>query len=938
MTKKKSRRAKAHSHASAQQHNSEHTLHGQSTSYSVGMGNLHVHSANGPISPDELRPGLFSVRPPGGELPTRVRGREELISNLQEKIGNPADQFYVLHGLGGAGKTTVALTLAAEADRAGTQTFWIDASTALSITTGMKQVAYELGLPEHLVKASWEGRTSAVDLVWGALERANLPWVLVFDNADDPKLLGNQAGNSSAANGWVRPSRHGLVLVTSRDGAAAAWGNRAKALPVDPLLPSDGAEMLVDLAGTGPGTLDEAKQVAEELGGLPLAIRLAGSYLARSTTGIGLLSSTLGTQNIKRFRDYAVTMRQSPNFVLDTMSAASGKNISNPENEARRLVTQTWELSLDLLQSQGDHHARPLLRFLSCFAPSAFPAEALRLLLGQKDLPAGWSDIIIQRSMDSLINVRLIDIVEVKSAARDDLLTNHVDSQVVPCLSMHRLVREVNSHHLNHSSGQEKAQTWRLVGQLAEAASNRETYTKESRTWWALIGPHLRAALVRVPSDNFQALESLCKACLRLVEHRAFAGLAAGELSAELLAASASLGESHPLRLSILHRNTLFNNSQWFSALDEYVRIEEKQCAAGASEQEILITRHQCATVLNEIGEIVKAETLLSEVYRDRSRLHGPLHPFTLLTLASWVQTARKGSQDWAGEESKEKLDWTVSKLLKGEAARFLPDLDVYDTFAAALTLSGDLGRAEALLQGFLSESEWPEQSSLGALIQKAQLERRIVNVLLRGKDTDSARAMHFAFRDQVLSASEDISVNLDLLHLSADEFWELLPDVAEETIQACLRKSEDLGLAAKAFSLKQRLCLGETLEHRSRCAEGLRQFQIASEIARDDQEVPAEVIGEIQFRIAWHDERHRKYLQARHKYEVLLESLVSVGAATHFIAIVKMGIARTYVDSGSPKMAGRVLREVIADLKASPEAEPHTLRDAYAQLSKIGG
>jgi hypothetical protein len=107
------------------------------------------------------------------------------------------------------------------------------------------------------------------------LNARDADWLLVLDNADDPDLLAAGQGRVHERRGWLRaPCEHGAVLVTTR--SANAWGEAAL-LQVGPLSRDDGAAVLRDLA---PDAGPDADALADRLGCLPLALRLAGSYLA----------------------------------------------------------------------------------------------------------------------------------------------------------------------------------------------------------------------------------------------------------------------------------------------------------------------------------------------------------------------------------------------------------------------------------------------------------------------------------------------------------------------------------------------------------------------------------------------------------------------------------------------------------------------------------
>ena len=186
--------------------------------------------------------------------------------------------------------------------------------------------------------------------VWRLLDRGPSRWLLVIDNADDPGLLGPSDGT-----GWVRGTRNGLLLITTRNGDAACWSG-ADLIPVLPLPLAAAADVLTDLApDAGDGAA--AAALAGRLGCLPLALGIAGMYLRQDFV------------SWRTFDDYR--------RALDTEGPAAVIGASG-HSDRRLVVTRTWELSLDALASSGRPQSRPLMWLLSCFAPgSRIPEELI---------------------------------------------------------------------------------------------------------------------------------------------------------------------------------------------------------------------------------------------------------------------------------------------------------------------------------------------------------------------------------------------------------------------------------------------------------------------------------------------------------------------------------------------------------------------------------
>lgn len=167
----------------------------------------HHHHGAAWTGPDSIR------HPPIGRAPVILRDRSELIGRLREAVSEGAgNTVFVLHGLGGCGKTAVACALFDHATRErGRVGLWVNASDQASLRGGMLAVAADRGARDGELMAARNGLRAAADLVWNYLDRSDLPWLLVLDNADDPAVLRD--------GGWVRTSPRGIVLVTTRQAA-----------------------------------------------------------------------------------------------------------------------------------------------------------------------------------------------------------------------------------------------------------------------------------------------------------------------------------------------------------------------------------------------------------------------------------------------------------------------------------------------------------------------------------------------------------------------------------------------------------------------------------------------------------------------------------------------------------------------------------------------
>ncbi|KAF7341945.1 FabD/lysophospholipase-like protein [Mycena sanguinolenta] len=110
--------------------------------------------------------------PPPSQI---FHGRQAILDSMQEFFAKDTgkQKIYVLYGLGGAGKTQIALKFIEEWTNF-TDQFFIDASNKDTIETGLKNIA--------VTKET--GKASQDALIWLARKREE--WLLFLDNADDP--------------------------------------------------------------------------------------------------------------------------------------------------------------------------------------------------------------------------------------------------------------------------------------------------------------------------------------------------------------------------------------------------------------------------------------------------------------------------------------------------------------------------------------------------------------------------------------------------------------------------------------------------------------------------------------------------------------------------------------------------------------------------------
>jgi tetratricopeptide (TPR) repeat protein len=614
--------------------------------YSAGrdLFDIDVHSSS--LSPaaakaTRSKPLVVPQRRVSGD---RLRGRDALVSGLmaaagRAMAGSPGHgQVWVLHGMGGCGKTTVAMEVAHQARDAGMRTWWVSATVAEELEAALTAVAFDAGASEMEL-----ARGHPADALWRHLDGAAQPWLLVIDNADDLDLLTAQTGRLADGRGWLRSpaTGTGLVLVTSRDGAQTHWGSWARLEPVPVLDAVEGGQVLRDLAPQA-GDRSQSEALCSWLGGLPLALDLAGSYLAASAASLWPQPGAVIT-----FDGYRELLEDRE----DQLGTLGTDTHASPEEQARRKLTTTWELSLNLLEDRGLALARPLLRLLSCWAPAPVPYTAVLDpdLLAASPLFRDATRDELARSLEGLARLGLVTI--------DSATSPNVNAQRTALLPP--LVRATNRIHpdIETRSGQYQD----LMIALIEGATNRYDID-DSKNWrlWNLLVPHCRALIdfaarpaSASPGDWSARLTGPAFLAGVYLRRAGFYAQAIGVQQEVTALRRNALGESHPATLASRQQLALAwrDGGLWAESHAEYRAVLALRTRVlGKEHPDTMETRHGLASVLRREGFLDQAQAEYRAVLALRSRILGDEHPDTLATRQNLAFVLQVREQDRAAE------------------------------------------------------------------------------------------------------------------------------------------------------------------------------------------------------------------------------------------------------------------------------------------------
>ncbi|HVB22938.1 MAG TPA: tetratricopeptide repeat protein [Ktedonobacteraceae bacterium] len=274
-------------------------------------------------------------------------GREQLLkqlhTNLIQNTSAALTQAQAINGLGGIGKTQIAVEYAYTYRDDYHFVFWINAASLETLFNSFTTIADKL----HLPVLDRQDQQHIVSLVhqWIASHQDCL---LIFDNADELSLL----------NDFFPVEYTCHILITTRQHSL---GSLAQPVEVKPMNTDEGLHLLLHrarlitqetpLVQVSQEEQETAKQIVQALGALPLALDQAGAYIEETGCTLTFYLNTYKS-------------RQSD------LLAYRGKDTQYHHDP----VATTWRLNFEQVQ-QDDPRAADLMNCCAFLAPDDIPEE-----------------------------------------------------------------------------------------------------------------------------------------------------------------------------------------------------------------------------------------------------------------------------------------------------------------------------------------------------------------------------------------------------------------------------------------------------------------------------------------------------------------------------------------------------------------------------------
>ncbi|KAJ7106915.1 hypothetical protein C8R44DRAFT_987105 [Mycena epipterygia] len=619
--------------------------------------------------------------------PSRIfKGRRAILDGMHQYFSQPTGKqhIYLLYGLGGAGKTQIALKFIEESHFS--NTFFIDTSTIETIDTGLKNIAL----------ANNAGSTSQDALQW--LKNKPDEWLLFFDNADDPKLNLNK---------FLPQCNHGNILITSRNPELRGYAGAYHL--VSDMDETDAVQLLLKSAAQDvtPGNEQIATEIVKALWYLPLAIIQAGAFILKS----GALHTylTLYTTNKDRL--------------------LSEKPVQSHDDYAWTVYT-TWQISFDCLSKQAAtllqlcsflHHegiSEQIFSYASAYTcwlggPSQEDLQKPVEFLSQFLAPTGvWDslrfmDVITELRAYSLINFdEMKQLFSIHPLVHDWSQTTLTDKESYHCGMVAMLGMAVAVTPKTNMS----VDSLRLLPH-ADALLNGNTHiTPDFGVEYADIYYHAQkyrqaqtlgiAVLEQrrdiLGMDHLQTLTAMHNLALTYLDSDKLE-------EAEKLQVTVAekqktvLGEDHPETLTTM--DNLASTYRALGKLEEaeklqVVVVEKQKAVLGEDHPATLIAMDNMGSTYHALGKLEEAEKLQVVTVEKCKAVLGEDHPDTL-TAMGWLANTY---YSLGKLKEAEKLQVAVVKKRKIVLGEDHPNtLSIMHTLAITYYVMGKLGEAEKL-------------------------------------------------------------------------------------------------------------------------------------------------------------------------------------------------------------------------------------------------
>jgi tetratricopeptide (TPR) repeat protein len=568
-----------------------------------------------------------------GNVPQRNKnfiGRSELLVDLGNRLTGEATALlpHAIHGLGGVGKTQLAIEYAYQHAAEYQVVWWIPADQNALVRSNLAALAPRLGIT-GLVPGRVEDALAAV---LDALRRGDPydRWLLVFDNADEPARVRNMMPTGQS---------HGHIIVTSRN---QAWAQVVDTLEVNVFTRAESTQFLTSRVDGISDT--DADRLAEEFGDLPLGLEQAAAWLAET-------AMTADT--------YVDLIEKEGSRILAEDSASSDYPLP---------VAAAWALSVTRLREQTPY-AMELLQCCAFFGAAPIQLEILDR--GRYVLTSGLEETL----RDPIMMGRAIRALGRYALARVDNYRHTIEVHRIIQLLIRDEMDEDKRYNLRHDvhlllaaadpGDPDAIENWPKYQELLAHVAPSEVVTCRTADARRLAQNIVRylyitgnyssglssadRALARWTTDS--GADELFVLIMTRLKIQLLQALARYQEAYELTLSAlermrAKLGEDHEETLILMNCHCISLRARGeFSASLEFTRdsLERHLSVFGSEHPRTFAAMHNYAEDLELNGQYSAARKRHEEIYEEKLVVYGrDDHPRVLFTLGALARTVEE--------------------------------------------------------------------------------------------------------------------------------------------------------------------------------------------------------------------------------------------------------------------------------------------------------
>ena len=545
---------------------------------------------------------IFDVPAPS----PRFTGRKSELNELHSLC--KSSRRVAITGLGGIGKTALAVEYAHQNKKCFDYIYFIPSSTKQALTTHLLELADVLKIPAN---SDSDQRLKALKQ---KLNTLNKLYLLIFDNLDSPELF-------SYLNNYLPTQGKGQCLILTSRMPEQTHNLKCQNLELKPLQLDDAAAYLLET--TTSSDAESAKALAKALGCLPLALTHASAYIRSSGISISEYLAQYNKYQLELFTPKNLGLNTN-RTLIDTVTEAFplAKTIfdlfsyltqrtEKPLDDSEKTILTTWTISLNAINKQSPL-ATSVLAFFSFLAQDPIPLISIKHWLS-KTYPE-QTELELNNALRALKNYSMINAHQ----------SNY---------TIHTLVQAVTRRTLKNP-----IQT--CCQALSTFSDLIGFYNSAKPEYWSFVRsiiPHCETLNVHRKVHSLESTEPVIDLLLQLgtycqTQSRLSDGASYYKqvLELESINQKQTAQALHNLGMVLQEQGKLVEAQQYFGKVLEI----ETEVYGTRRHPEVAKTTHQLGRVLQEQGKLVEAQQHFSEVLEIFTEVYGTRrHPEVAKTI-----------------------------------------------------------------------------------------------------------------------------------------------------------------------------------------------------------------------------------------------------------------------------------------------------------------